>query len=201
MVVGRAGDTLVTALRGALALWAVSLVELLGVWLFAHVAGALVVLWAVEVAEDPRYAGALDAVRGNNPRAQGVLYAPGAAPGAVGALHMLAVSGVSAAASGRGWAWPLVVLPLLLVPIAWTLRALARRTWFQGSVVLAEIRGRYELETPKSMGGFTSIGVSGGCRRRGVCMHCAGFAMVESLAWLGARFCDRSSRSGRRVDE
>ena len=133
------------ALAGEVELWLVAMLELTGVWLLAHCAGALVVLWAVDVSEDPRYAPFLDAVRGNNPRAQAAfLYAPGLVLGLVGSLHMLGVSGIALVMEGQLWGWLLVISPFVAAPLAWRpVPQLARRTWFKGSVVLAEIHGRY----------------------------------------------------------
>ena len=128
-----------------------ALLELVGVWLLAHCAGALVVLWSIEVAEDPSYGALLDAVRGNNPRAQAAfLYAPGAVLGTVGGVHMVGSFGVTLAMEGAGSA-ALIGFPWLVVPLVWRpVPRLARRTWFQGSVVLSEIRGRYDaLEDPE----------------------------------------------------
>ena len=136
---------------GAAGLWLLTLLELTGVWALAHCAGALVVLWAIEVSEDPRYGPLLDAVRGNNPRAQAAfLYAPGAVLGLVGTLHMVGVAGVPLVMEGSVSGWLLVVAPFLVAPAAWwPVWSLARRAWFNGSVVLAEIHGRYEaLEDP-----------------------------------------------------
>ena len=130
----------------ALLLWAVCGVVLIGGWLLALSSGSLVHMWSIEVAENPSFAPWLDMVRGNNPRAQAAfLYAPGLILGASGLLLGEACFSVPDAIEGSVSAWVWIAAPYLLAGLIWRpVPRLARRTWFAGTAVLADIRGRYE---------------------------------------------------------
>jgi hypothetical protein len=115
-------------------------------------ASAVACLGAVAMAEDPRFAPYLDALRGNNPRAQAaLLYAPGAALLGSGWLLVGASAGGAAVAAGdlRGVA-PLIAPWIAAGAAMAAVPALARKTWFEASGVLAEIQARYDaLERPE----------------------------------------------------
>ena len=130
----------------AIRLWCVCAVVLMGGWLLALSSGSLVHMWSIEVAENPSFARWLDMVRGNNPRAQAAfLYAPGLILGASGLLLGQACFSVSAAIEGSVLAWVCIAAPYLLAALIWRpVPRLARRAWFGGTAVLADIRARYE---------------------------------------------------------
>lgn len=133
------------ALAGAPALWGAGLIVLVGSWAMGLVVSAAVHLFAVEVAESPRWAPFLDLIRGSNPRPQAAfIYAPGAVLLICGLVVGQGARGAVLAASGElvGWLWMLLPAPLV-IGAALNLGPLARRSWFQGSAVLAEIDARY----------------------------------------------------------
>jgi hypothetical protein len=107
-------------------------------WSLGVPAGAAGALLAVRAAQDPRFAPALDLVRGTNPRPQAALiWAPGLTLGAVGTLVAFAARAPDAGAA-------LVALPVAGAAAAWAaLPGLARRGWWSAGAVLAEVDGRY----------------------------------------------------------
>lgn len=133
------------AIRGAPAAFALACVVVLGAWPLGVAAACAMHLLAVDVAQSPRAAPLLDMVRGNNPRAQAAfLYAPGAVLLVAGAAVVLASAGAGQVYAGD-WtaAWTLAVPPALAL-LAWgPVPALARRSWFAASTVLADIDARY----------------------------------------------------------
>lgn len=137
--------------RSALA-WAASLVALAGVYALAIPGAAVVHLSSIDAATSPRWAPLLDALRGANPREQAAfIYAPGVVLAFVGAVALAAAAGVRAVTDGDPRGWAAIAAPWLLAPIAAALvPGLARRTWFAGSAVLADIDARYaSLERPE----------------------------------------------------
>lgn len=133
------------AVAGAPVLWALALVALLGAWGMGLALSAGMHLLAIEVSESERWAPVLDLVRGNNPRPQAAfLYAPGAVLLVAGLLVAGGANGAASVAAGDLWGWLGLLLPWPLVAFAWSrLDELARRSWFRGSAVLAEIDARY----------------------------------------------------------
>jgi hypothetical protein len=126
-------------------LFLLGMVVLAGAWALGLSAGGVVHLLAIEVAESERWAPLLDMVRGHNPRQQAAfLYAPGAVLAVVGAAVVAASLAVAEVPPGGLPAGVWLGLPFLLAFGAWrAIPGLARRTWFHGSAVLAEIDGRY----------------------------------------------------------
>jgi len=126
--------------HGAQELWALALVQIAGAWALGLTVSTWVHLLAIEVSESERWAPWLDLVRGNNPRPQAAfLYAPGVALLACGLLLARSAEAVAGSASGLWLVVPFVVAGAAALPLP----SLARRTWFRGSAVLAEIDARY----------------------------------------------------------
>lgn len=124
-----------------------------GLWLGGHG-----FLFAVEAAEDPRWAALLDLVRGATPRAQAALVWALAPVVLVGGAAVAGLASLAAAVP-VGWAppgegaWAAAVLAMValvaegLVP--WQPIG-AHRAWFRASVVLEDIRARYaSVEKPE----------------------------------------------------
>ncbi|MEM6926413.1 MAG: hypothetical protein AAF602_05765 [Myxococcota bacterium] len=132
------------AIAGAPALWGAAVLVTAGAFALGLTASALVFSFAIQLAEDDRFAGLLDAIRGPNVRAQAAfIYAPGVVLIGVGGLMTLAAQGASAAAEGVFVGLGFVVLPFVLAGLALLpLPGLARRTWFAGTVVVGEIDAR-----------------------------------------------------------
>jgi hypothetical protein len=109
-------------------------------------ASSLALLGAIAVAEDPAWAPALDAVRGANPRAQAALiYALTPVVLGLGGLAAVASAGAVAAAKGSASGWLgtaalAACAPILLARVP----SAARASWFQATLVLSEIRARYQ---------------------------------------------------------
>lgn len=132
------------AWRGAPELYVAALSVVGGAFALGLTASALVLQFAIQAADDDRFAPLLDAIRGANVRAQAAfIYAPGLVLVIAGGLLGLASDGAVAAAGGAwlgaGWVALLFVLAALaIVPVP----GLARRTWFVGSAVVSEIDAR-----------------------------------------------------------
>jgi hypothetical protein len=120
-------------------------------------AGTIVIGWAaglflgfpvhlasVWVAESPRLAGLLEAIRGDNPRLQAALiYAPGAVLALGGTVTWLGAQGVAACVLGGPGA-ALVLVPLASFVLAWGVTPLLAQQWYlRTSLLLAEIDARY----------------------------------------------------------
>jgi hypothetical protein len=133
------------ALEGAPELWALGVAVMLGAWSLALTGSALVHLFAVEVAENPRYAEVLDLLRGANPRPQAAfIYAPGAVLLGIGGLLVVTCRSVRLWYGGEGLVWlPLMALFALALAALLPLSSLARSNWFRASVVISEIDARY----------------------------------------------------------
>lgn len=135
------------AFAGAPGLWAAGALALLGSAAMGLAVSAAGHLLAIEIAESERWAGFLDLVRGNNPRPQAAfLYAPGAVLAVSGLAVAGAANGAVAVAAGAPQGWIGLLAPWALVMVAWArVGPLARRAWFRGSAVLAEIDARYAI--------------------------------------------------------
>lgn len=133
------------AVAGAPGLWAAAVLVVAGCFALGLTGSALAHLLAIRVAEDPRFAGLLDLVRGNNPRPQAAfLYAPGVVLVACGGLLGAASAAVPGVVAGDPKAVLFALSPFVGAALAWLpVPALAKRTWFRGSVVLSEIDARY----------------------------------------------------------
>ncbi|MFT4622021.1 MAG: hypothetical protein ACI8PZ_000673 [Myxococcota bacterium] len=132
--------------------WAIGGAVLAGTFLMTLSVGAAVLLGAIAAAEDERVAPLLDLLRGNNPRAQAAfLYAPGVVLGGVGLMLSQAAFAVAPAASGSPVAAIQIAAPLAVSAGAWLfVPGLARRRWFDGTAVLADIDARYAgLNSPE----------------------------------------------------
>ncbi len=137
--------------RSALA-WGASVLALGGAFALAIPGAAVVHLASIDAATSPRWAPLLDALRGHNPREQAAfIYAPGVVLAAVGAVVLAAAGGVRAVVDGDPRGWALIAVPWGLAPmVAALVPGLARRTWFAGSAVLADIDARYaSIERPE----------------------------------------------------
>jgi hypothetical protein len=127
------------------AAWSAAVAVLFAVQLAGGMGGAVGALLAIEVSDAEAAVPLLDALRGQNPRAQAaLLWAPGAVLAIVGCAAALAVPGAAALAAGApvglaGIAAPVVLAGLL----AAALPRLARRAWFRGTPLLQEIDARY----------------------------------------------------------
>lgn len=126
--------------------WAASVTAVATASAFGLMAATVALLGAVRAAEDPAWAGVLDLVRGNNPRAQAAIVwalAPSTLVG--GYLALMAASGAARVGAGDPTGWGLVLLPLAATAAIWPLLAWVRpdETWHRATVVLAEIRERY----------------------------------------------------------
>ncbi|MEZ4319506.1 MAG: hypothetical protein R3F61_18465 [Myxococcota bacterium] len=128
-------------------LWALGVVQVAFTWVLALSASTLCTLLAVGMAEDPRAAPLLDALRGNNHRAQAAfLYAPGFVLLAVGAIVNGAAVGVSWLAAADPTGALLLGLPLVVGALAWLpVPSLARRSWFEAGTLMAEVDARYAV--------------------------------------------------------
>ncbi|MCO4746020.1 MAG: hypothetical protein KC912_14590 [Proteobacteria bacterium] len=127
--------------------WAGAVGVMLGAGATGIAVSGAVHLLAISAAEDPRFAGLLDLVRGSNPREQAAfLWAPGLALALAGVPVVLATEGVRRMALGQPSAAVALLLPLVAAGIAmWRVPGLARRGWFRASAVLADIDARYAL--------------------------------------------------------
>ena len=130
-----------------ISVWAQGMAVVAGAAALSISWSAIALLGAISVAEDPAWAGLLDAVRGNNPRPQAaIIYALApmvflggvvldqAAAGAVGEAHIATLA--------LPW-----VLGFASIP---AIAPLADRVWFQATMVLEDIRARYAaVEDPE----------------------------------------------------
>jgi hypothetical protein len=130
---------------GAVELWFLAVLSVSGSWMMGLCVSAAVHLLAIEVAESPRWAGLLDAVRGQNPRPQAAfLYAPGVVLLGCGMLVGQASFAVPKVVGGDLLSAVWLLLPVGVSVLAWQrLPRLAPQSWFKGSAVLAEIDARY----------------------------------------------------------
>lgn len=126
-------------------LWSAAVAALAGCFVLSLSASAAGHLLAIRVAESKVFAPLLDALRGNNPRAQAAfLYAPGAVLVAVSGALYAAASAVPRVAQGDRWALLSLLVPWIAAAVAWRfVPSLANATWFRGSIVLSEIDARY----------------------------------------------------------
>ena len=113
-------------------------------WAAGLLLGFPVHLASVWVAESPRLAGVLEAIRGDNPRLQAALiYAPGAVLALGGTVTWLGAQGVAAAVLGGPGA-ALLLVPAGFFGLAWGVTPLLARKWYlRTSLLLAEIDARY----------------------------------------------------------
>lgn len=145
VIPGVAALLLPIGLEASWAAWAAAVLALAGVQLFAWPASAVVHLLAVEVARSQAFGPLLDLVRGANPRAQAAfVYAPGVVLLLAAVIAYSASAGAAWVAEGvvTGWVW-IGVGPALAVGMSLAVPSLARRSWFRGSAVLAEIDSAY----------------------------------------------------------
>ena len=126
--------------------YAVCLIVLWGAWLGSVGVGYAVALASVFVARDPRFYGLLDALRGQNPRAQAAfIYAPGMCLAFMAVLVALASAGARAALSGSALGW-LMVLPLIAGPFGFfAAQRFARSEYVRATMVLAEIDALWSI--------------------------------------------------------
>jgi hypothetical protein len=126
-------------------LWMLCVPMLMGNWLLALTASAMVHLLAVEVAEEPRWEGVLDLIRGRNPRAQAAfIYAPAIVLLGCGFVVSGTATVVRSVIAGDLLAGFWFAVPVALALVAsLPLNGLAERNWFRATAVLAEIDGRY----------------------------------------------------------
>jgi hypothetical protein len=114
---------------------------LLGAWLGMVGLGFAIHLGGVWAGLSPAAAGLLDGLRGGNPRMQAALiYAPGLALFALGALLQVATGGLSGAL--RGWApgWALLMLPLAAGAAGYALALPLSRAWYvKATALLTEV--------------------------------------------------------------
>lgn len=131
--------------------WATGVVLVVGAALASLTTSTVAFLGAVEAAESPRWAPVLDQLRGNNPRPQAALmYALVPVAIVAGWTSMQA-----AEAAAELWRAPngasvqagafAAALPWIVAGVAWPMvPRVASRNWFRASLVLADIRARYE---------------------------------------------------------
>ncbi len=131
--------------------WAVGVALVLGAALASLTTSTVAFLGAVEAAESPRWAPVLDQLRGNNPRPQAALmYA--LVPVAIVAGWTSMQAAQAAAELWRGPGGPVFAPGALAAALPWVVAAaawpmvprVASRNWFRASLVLADIRARYE---------------------------------------------------------
>jgi hypothetical protein len=133
-----------TGEAGAVGIWLAAVVAIVAAYAGSLLVSAPVFLLAVFVAEDPRFAGLLDLVRGHNPRAQAAfLYAPGVVLLGVGALLIPSAGAVPFASGSPAAAFSLLAPVVPGIVAVWFLPDLARRAWHRASLVVAEIDARY----------------------------------------------------------
>ncbi|MCB9664299.1 MAG: hypothetical protein H6732_09310 [Alphaproteobacteria bacterium] len=145
VVAGTAVVLLPVALEVGWAAWALGLLVLVGAAIAGLVGGALALLGAVHVADEPGWAPALDLLRGNNPRPQAaIVYALAPSTALGGWLVLRAAQGAVGVLGGASDGWLALAAPgvvgLALLPLV---GRVADAAWFEASVVLAEIRARY----------------------------------------------------------
>ncbi len=141
------------ALSGHLVALGMACAVLLGGWLCGISLGFAAQLGAVHAARNPGLAGLLDLVRGSSPRMQAALiWAPGLAIAAAGAAVVGATQGMSAALLGAPASATLIALPSALALLVWLpVPALARRTWYPATAVLAEVDAAWAgVEDPEA---------------------------------------------------
>ncbi len=131
--------------EGAWAAWGLSMIVLAGAYAVGVTASAMMFLLAIEIAESPRWSGLLDLLRGHNQRAQAAfIWAPGLVLAAAGGLVALASWGLAQGWEGQPLAFAALALPFGGAVLAWIpVPALARKSWFRASAVLADIDARY----------------------------------------------------------
>ncbi len=129
------------ALQGRYRALILASVVVLGGWLCGLALGFLAQLGAVWAARAPAARGVLNLIRGSSPPMQAALiWAPGLAIAACGGALIGATRGLQAALEGSTLAILALSVPALLAAAAWSLTpALARRTWYQATTVVAEV--------------------------------------------------------------
>jgi len=140
-------------LQGRMRAFGLSVVVLLGGWLCGLALGFLAQLGAVWAAQHPSMRGLLDLVRGSSPPMQAALiWAPGLAIAACGGALVGATRALPAAMDGNVAASLMLGAPILLAVVGWALvPALARRTWYQATTVVAEVDAAWaQVEDPKA---------------------------------------------------
>jgi len=113
-------------------------------WAAGLFLGFPVHLGSVWVAESPRLAGLLEAIRGDNPRLQAALiYAPGAVLALGGTVTWLGAQGAAGWVLG-GAGGALLLVPVASFVLAWGVTPLLAQKWYlRTSLLLAEIDARY----------------------------------------------------------
>jgi len=124
----------------------------IGGWLAGLVLGFLAQLGAAWAARSPAFAGVLDLIRGSTPPMQAALiWAPGLGIAAVGASCIGATAGLEHLLAGEHPSWGLLLaLPFLTAAGGWWLVGpLARRSWYEATVVIAEVDAAWaQVEDP-----------------------------------------------------
>ncbi len=126
---------------------------LIGGWLSGLALGFLAQLGAVWVAREPSMKGLLDLIRGSSPPMQAALiWAPGLAIAASGGALVGATSGLQAVLEGQALGALGLAGPPLLAVAGWALvPALARRTWYEATTVVAEVDAAWaQVEDPEA---------------------------------------------------
>jgi hypothetical protein len=132
---------------------AMSASVLLGGWLCGLALGFLAQLGAAWLAREPSMARILDLVRGSSPPMQAALiWAPGLAIAACGGALIGATQGLRVTLEGAPMAAAVLALPFALAAAGWSLvPALARRTWYQATTVVAEVDAAWaQVEDPEA---------------------------------------------------
>lgn len=121
---------------------ALAALALVGLAAAGAVGGARAYLLAIDMAENPKWNGVLELVRGPNSRAQAALiYAPGAALALLGGAVWVAAEGLRV---GGALGVLAALVPTGVALLAWPgLGAAAGRAWYPATAVLADIDGRY----------------------------------------------------------
>jgi hypothetical protein len=153
LLLGTLALLLPLALEAQLQALALTATVLIGGWLCGISLGFLAQLGAVLAAREPRLKGLLDLIRGSSPPMQAALiWAPGLAIAAGGGAIIAATQGLRAGIEGGGFAHAALLAPLALAGIGWALvPALARRTWYQATAVIAEVDAAWaQVEDPEA---------------------------------------------------
>ncbi|MFH1468102.1 MAG: hypothetical protein ABIO70_27190 [Pseudomonadota bacterium] len=140
------------ALAGELRAVALTLPVIVGAWGCGVSLGFLAQLGAVWAARSPALASLLELLRGTTPPMQAALiWAPGLAIAAGGGVLVLADRGLERALLGDASGYPLLAAPLALAGLAWLpVPALAERTWYSATTLLAEIDAAWAaVENPQ----------------------------------------------------
>ncbi len=125
--------------------WALACLHAATLLPLALAAGALGTLGAVEWAVSPRARPWLDRLRGSNhPLQAAFIYAPAVVLLFAGGVGLGSAWGAGRVVAGQPGGWVPLLLPLPLAVLVWAaVVPLARRTWFQAGVLVAEIDARY----------------------------------------------------------